>query len=157
MNVSELMTSTITTVAPTATMNQAAQLMSEHDIGCLPITDGDHHLTGIVTDRDMCLAASTRDLPMSSLSVREAMTTDVVTVGPATPVEHAERLMRERQLHRLPVVDDQRRVIGMISLNDLAHAAANLRWQGDDGLSARDVSRTLAAIHEHRASLAVQG
>lgn len=155
MNVSQLMNPTITAIAPSASMAQAAQLMSEHDIGCLPVVDRDQHLTGIVTDRDMFLCASTRDVPMSSLPIEEAMTKDVVAVTPATSVEQAERLLRERQLHRLPVIDDQHRVIGMISLNDLAQAAAAQRWQGDEGLSPRDVSRTVAAIAERRTSLAV--
>jgi CBS domain-containing protein len=155
MNVSELMTPHVTSVAPNATMDQAVKLMAEHDIGCLPITDADQCVVGIVTDRDIALAAASRDSPMSALPVTDAMTTEVVAVTPSTPVERAEQLLRDRQLHRLPVIDDDRRAVGMISLNDLARAAAGQRGFGNDEPSSRDVGEIVAAIAERRESLAV--
>jgi CBS domain-containing protein len=156
MNVSELMTTTnITTIAPDAGMDQAIQMMAERDIGCLPVTDGDGRVIGIVTDRDISLAASSRNSPMCELPVADAMTKDVVSVTASTSVEQTERLMRERQLRRLPVLDDDGRMIGMITLNDLAQGAAAQRWQGNEGLSPRDVGRTVAAIGERRTALAV--
>jgi CBS domain-containing protein len=156
MNVSELMTTTnITTIAPDAGMDQAIQMMADRDVGCLPVTDGDRRVIGIVTDRDISLAACSRTSPMCDLPVADAMTKDVVSVTPSTSVEQAEKLLRERQLHRLPVLDEDERIIGMITLNDIAHGAAAQRWQGDDGLSPRDVGRTVAAIGERRTALAV--
>jgi CBS domain-containing protein len=155
MNVSNLMTSQVNTIAPDARMDEAVRLMAEQDIGCLPVIDGDGCVVGIVTDRDICLIAASRDVPMSALPVTDAMSEDVVAVSPSTTLEQAEWLLRDRQLHRLPVIDDDRRVVGMISLNDIAQAAAAQRWQGDEGLSPRDVGRTVAAIAERRTTLAV--
>lgn len=157
MNVSELMTPNATTISPNARMDQAVKMMAEHDIGCLPVTDDDQRVVGIVTDRDICLAAADRDVPMSALPVSDAMTKEVVAVTPSTPIDHAERLLRERQLHRLPVIDEDQRAIGMISLNDLAQAAAAQRGQSEshDGVTPRDVGQTVAAIAERRSSLAV--
>lgn len=153
MNVSTLMTPHVTTLEPNAKMNEAVKLMAEHDIGCLPITDGDGCVVGIVTDRDICLAAASRNAALSALPVADAMSKNVVAVTVSTSIEHAERLLRERQLHRLPVLDEDRRVVGMISLNDIARAAAAERWQGDEGLSPREVGRTVAAIAEPRTAL----
>jgi HSP20 family protein len=150
VTVADLMTPHVTHVARSAMADEAVKKMAEHDIGCLPVVDAEQRVVGIVTDRDICLSAASRNSPLSKLPVSEAMTKEVVAVTPSTSIDQAERLLRDRQLHRLPVIDEQRRAIGMISLNDIARAATGRRGQGqgEEGLSKGEVAETVAAIAE---------
>jgi CBS-domain-containing membrane protein len=114
------------------------------------------HLTGIVTDRDICMAALMTGLPLGLIRVREVMTVDVFTCDPDDEISAAHALMREQQVRRLPVVDKEEQVVGIVSLNDLANEA----FTGKSKAAAkrqRDMARTFAAIAIHHENGIAEG
>jgi CBS domain-containing protein len=145
MKISELMTRTVQVCCATDTLDRAAQLMWDHDIGVLPVVDEEGQVIGMITDRDACMAAYTRGGALCEIPVAVAMSKHVVTCGPDDSDAEVAELMAKNKIRRVPVVDDQHRPIGMLSLNDLARTMAHGR-----DVPATAVAGTLAAISEHR-------
>ena len=132
------------TCSPIATLHEAAGLMDAHRCGWLPVVAAGQ-LVGVLTDRDITLAAYRSRKPLWDLQVAQAMTPDVRTCGPEDDIEVAETRMRSEHVRRLPVVDEQRRVRGFVSLSDLARGALEI-GAADHGLTRADVAETLAAV-----------
>jgi CBS domain-containing protein len=147
MKIIQMMTRDVRTCHPSDTLEQAARLMWEHDIGSVVVIDDAKQVIGVVTDRDACMAAYLRGVPLFALSVAVAMSKHVVTCHAEEPALGVARLMAKHKVHRIPVVDDAQRLVGIVSLNDLAIAMTRLR-----DIPAADVAATLAAISEHRAT-----
>jgi CBS domain-containing protein len=129
-----------------STLDQAARLMWEFDCGIVPVVGDDGRLEGVVTDRDICMAAYTQGLPLHAIPVTTAMARQVVAVHGQDAIASAEALMREHQVRRLPVLDAEQRPIGLLSLNDLTRAAARSHRSGAE----HDVVSTLSAICQPR-------
>lgn len=146
MYVADLMTPDVWTLGPDATIADAAAMMWEHGIGCVPITDEDRYLIGVVTDRDLCLAAYGRELPMTKLPIADAMTGLVYTVSPEALVEDVDALMRKYRIRRVPVTDRFGRLVGIVCLTDIARAM--LRRARSTSQQGLDVARTLVSICE---------
>ncbi len=125
MKVEQLMIRNPRTCRPGDSLGSAVQQMLDADCGCLPIVSEDdpQRLVGILTDRDICMATHRRGRAPQEIEVREAMSTDVRTVGPSEDLLDASAIMRDAQVRRLPVVDADRRLLGLVSLADLARAA----------------------------------
>ena len=121
MRVSELMTAQPQTIAPDESVRHAAELMDRLDIGVLPVCDGDR-LVGVVTDRDITVRAIAIGSPPDSTSVSEVMTDDVRWVSQDDDTADAEELMAGAQIRRVPVIDANKRLVGILSLGDLAVA-----------------------------------
>jgi CBS domain-containing protein len=121
MRVSELMTAAPQTIAPDASLRRAAELMDRLDVGALPICE-DGRLIGIVTDRDITVRATAIGSPPDSTPVSEVMSDDVRCVTQEDDTADAEEVMAAAQIRRVPVVDADRRVVGILSLGDLAVA-----------------------------------
>ncbi len=140
--VRDVMVSDVLTVEPTAMLLEAAQKMREGNVGMLPVVEYGA-LRGIVTDRDLVVRAMAHGADATSTRVTECMTRSVTAARPDWTVEEAMRLMRESQVGRLPVVNDQDRVVGVVTLSSLA-----LRSRGDDEAlqAAKHVSRRSARI-----------
>ena len=102
---------------------KAARLLWEQDCGALPVVDENGRVVAMITDRDICMAAYTQGLPLQSIQVRSAMSNQLYSCRPSDPVVQAEKQMGEKQVRRLPVVDEQGRVLGILSLNDLTREA----------------------------------
>ena len=120
MNVKDCMNRHVIAVAPECSVAVAARLMARHNVGVLPVRSRDGALCGIVTDRDLvtrCIAAGKRP---EATTVREIMTSAVVTASPDTDTVAAARLMGQRQIRRLPVLENGR-LCGLVSLGDLAN------------------------------------
>jgi len=147
--VKDLMTAQVQSCRAEDTLQRAAQLMWEGDIGCVPVIDDQERIVGIVTDRDVCMAAYTQGTDLASRNVACAMSKQVHTCGPADSVAVAEERMRQTQVRRLPVVKDGR-LIGMLSLNDLATAAGDRKTSQSGGIGLDEVATTLCRIGEHR-------
>jgi len=145
MKVAALMTKDVFTCRTIDTLDRAAELMCEHDVGSLPVVDDNGHVVGMITDRDICMATYRQDAPPRAISVEQTMSTHPTTCAPADEVATAEETMRRRQIHRVPVVDDAGHPVGILSLNDLARAAN----QGG-GVSSNEVADTLAAVCAER-------
>jgi CBS domain-containing protein len=146
MKVREIMTAAPRTCTPDTTLAEAANLMWQLDCGVLPVVD-DGELVGIVTDRDMFIALGTRNTRAALLRVGAVATTKVVTCRADDEVEAALSTMKEARVRRLPVVDANRRLIGILSLNDIALTAGDNKPVRD-----RDVMDALRGICAHRRS-----
>jgi CBS domain-containing protein len=146
MQIKEIMRQPAVTCPSDATLDQAARLMWEYDCGIVPVVDNDGRLAGVVTDRDICMAAYTQGHPLAAIPVWTAMAKRVVALHVDDTVEQAEHLMRESQIRRLPVMDSEHRPVGIISMNDLARLADEHPRRGID----RELVATLAAVSRPR-------
>jgi CBS domain-containing protein len=130
MHVQDFMTTRVHRCMPDDSLADAAQLMWQHDFGCVPVCtsigNGSEHLVGILTDRDICMCALFQGKPLGELRVKQAMTTRLRCCGPDDTLEYAQKLMSDGQIRRLPVVNAERRLVGLVSLADLARGAATL-------------------------------
>lgn len=128
----------------------AAQRMWDHDCGALPVVNDDGKVTGMITDRDICMAALTQGRPLHELLVNVAMAKHVIAVGPEQTLGDVEQLMARHQIRRLPVVDDANHPLGVISLNDLAIEAVQPDTRMKHGIT--KVTHTLAAVCQPHAA-----
>jgi CBS domain-containing protein len=142
-SVADLMTPMVYACHEGDPASRAAQLMWEHDCGFIPVMDTDGRPIGVVTDRDVCMAAYTRNQAPQAIEVRDLMTKELITCSPRDSLEDAEKRMQGHQIRRLPVVEDGR-LVGVLSLNDISLATDGR------GASPEDVAETLAAIGRHR-------
>jgi CBS domain-containing protein len=121
MKVSEVMTSEVETIRADQTAQEAADFMLRADAGSIPVTDG-VRLIGMITDRDIAVRGVAKgngpDTP-----VRELMSGDLVVARVDDDVEEAARKMGEAQVRRLPVIDQEERLCGIVSLGDLSREA----------------------------------
>ena len=119
MNVNDLMTSPVHTCRTSARLGDAAQIMLQQRCGCVPIVDGRGRLAGMVTDRDVCLAVAARHRSPWEIPVRDVMSPDVVTCHVDDDVDAVLVAMKENRVRRVPIVDEERRVRGLISIDDV--------------------------------------
>jgi CBS domain-containing protein len=119
MKVSECMTKNVVSVAEQEPASVAARLMSRGNVGMLPVRGAMGRLSGVVTDRDLTLRCAAAGRDPNKLTVRDVMTSRVVTAAPDMELARAAALMTREQVRRLPVVEDGR-VVGIVSLGDLA-------------------------------------
>ncbi|TAH34385.1 MAG: CBS domain-containing protein [Planctomycetota bacterium] len=131
-------------------LDHAAQLMWEGDCGFLPVVSADGVVTGVITDRDICMSAYTRGRGLKEIAVMDAMARVVRAVKPTDTLATAEGVMRASRVRRVPVVDDAGRLAGILSMNDLARAAAREERLSHPRLTVAEVTETLAAICEPR-------
>lgn len=118
--VAEAMHSGVDRVAPGASLAELARIMKEKDIGALPVSEGDS-LLGIVTDRDIAIRGLARDGQATSLTAADIMSKPVVFCHARDTIEDAIRLMESRQVRRLPVLDEDASLVGILSLGDVSH------------------------------------
>ena len=118
MKIKELMTKSVATLNENDTVEQAAHLMKEHNIGSVPVCQGEK-VIGIITDRDIALRSVAEGENFKSQNVRNIMTSNPVLGYPEMDVKDAARVMSERQIRRLPIVDNNN-LVGMVSLGDIA-------------------------------------
>jgi len=147
VKVKDLMATDVKCCAAYNTLNTAAQLMWDNDIGCVPIVDQDGHVIGMLTDRDVCMAAFIQGVPLTGSLVTSAMSKEVFSCTPDRDIAEAEKLMREKQIRRLPVIDAQRRVIGIISLNDIAREGEReVEMKKTREVSDAEIARVMASV-----------
>jgi CBS domain-containing protein len=141
------MSRAVYTCHPDTSLAGVARMMRDRDTGFLPVTKSQNgEICGVVTDRDVCMAASTQSTSMSEIRVSSAMTADVHSCRGHDDLSDVHRIMRDHQIRRLPVLDSQRRPMGVISLNDLAIKAV----AEGVGSKPNDVAHTLSDICRHR-------
>lgn len=133
--IADIMSTDVTTIQPQESLRRAAQCMQELDVGALPVCDG-KQLLGMLTDRDIVVRGIASGLDADQACVSDIMSTDVDTCSPEQDSDEAKRLMGERQVRRLPVVDAEQRLVGILSLADLA-----LRERGDLDRAVREISQ----------------
>src|SRR4051794_41303267 len=119
MRVRDLMTTDVACVRSSDPASRAAHMMWERDCGSLPVVDDGDRAVAIVTDRDLCMAALFQDSPLSAFPVSRAMSDRLHACGPDDAVNAAEKTMRAHQIRRLPVVDSDRKLLGVLSIADI--------------------------------------
>jgi CBS domain-containing protein len=148
MRVDKLMTRQVTSCGPDDTLARAAQLMWEGDCGCLPVCAGDgvNRVAGVITDRDICMAALFQGKALGELRVADVMTRQVQVCRPSDTLADVERIMRESRIRRLPVIDGEGGLTGMISLADLAREAEREQTLQSPRVTGNEIGVTLASI-----------
>ena len=151
MKISQLMSKPVKTCHPDEPVSGAAGLMWDGDLGCVAVVDARGQLVGVITDRDICMAAYTRGEALHQIPVSAAMNKHVVTCRPDDNDSDIAALMAKHLVRRIPVVDDAQRPVGMISINDLAIAATGNGSAKKPEIAPQVVTAALAAICSHRA------
>jgi CBS domain-containing protein len=134
MNISDVMTRNVTLVSPDASLITAAQAMAEGDAGALPVGKDDE-LVGMVTDRDIVVRGVATGKALERLLVREVMTPQVLYCFEDQDCEEVAKNMAEVQARRLPVVDREKRLVGIVSLGDFARSDAEIAKTAEAGVS----------------------
>lgn len=146
MRVNEVMSQPAVTCPVGAALDAAARLMWEFDCGIVLVVGDDGRLTGVVTDRDICLAAYMHHKPLHLIPLAKAMVKQVISVPAGVDVLSAEHLMRDNRIRRLAVTDDAGRPVGVVSMDDLARLALREPQADRD----RELVQTLAAVSAPR-------
>lgn len=154
MKVSDVMTTNVASVRRDETLSSAAKVMWDCDCGSLPVWDErSERVVGMITDRDICMAAWSQDRPPSSLTVADAMSSDLYFCTPEQSVSSAESLMRSRKVRRVPVLDGEQKLVGIVSLADIATESRRRGGTAIAGdLAAAEVVATLADICQPRSA-----
>ena len=154
MKVKEIMTANaLKYCTPETNIHNAAQSMREANCGALPVVDRNKRVLGIITDRDICLSlAQNTNKAIEHRTVGEIMTRDVKTIRGTEDVSEALRKMRERKIGRLPVVDEQGSLEGIVSLNKLLNVsvAKGKEAVGDVHAAGENLMKTLQAVATRR-------
>jgi CBS domain-containing protein len=119
MKINEVMTRRVEVVHPDATIEEAAEKMKSLDVGALPVCDGDR-LQGMITDRDITVRATAEGYVPGFTKVRTVMTEDVQWCFDDEDVQAAAEIMQRAQIRRLPIVNREKRLVGIVSLGDVA-------------------------------------
>ena len=146
MKVKEICTRTVRTCTPETKLSEAGWSMWEGDCGILPVVDEDGKIVGVITDRDICMSASTKYRPAAEIAVRDAFSGKVLTCGGNDDVRDALKTMRQAGIRRIPVVDAQGKLEGILSLNDVALASQDERAAKPTDATYEDLALAMKAI-----------
>lgn len=149
MQVKEIMTDGVTFCGPNATLAEVAIAMWDKDCGAIPVVNQDKKVVGIITDRDICMTVVMRNRLASEITANDLIGGLVRVCSPEDDIETALAIMEHSQLRRLPVVDKEGTLCGILSINDA------IRHTSKEGKKSKRVSRksvlkTLRAISEKR-------
>lgn len=153
MRVEQVMTPNVEACRPGDSLDAAARIMWGRDCGCVPVVEpagGSARLVGIITDRDVCMAAYTQGRALPEIDVRSAMATQVYSCRPRDSLAGALKVMEKHQLRRLPVVDQDGRLVGLLSLADAAREAAREHARRTKEITDRRIGEVLEAISAPR-------
>jgi CBS domain-containing protein len=156
VRVEDIMTREVHCCTRREALGVPARIMWEHDCGSVPVLedDGSGRVVGMITDRDLCMAAYTRNEPLSRMPVRDVMAREIHCCRTDDDESAVHAAMRAYQVRRLPVVDADGRLQGIVSLNDLALQAATNRTPVS-AKRQREVAKTLTEISRHREMAAI--
>ena len=138
MKVKDCMCNDVCSVKPNTNLSQVAKLMGEKHVGCIPVCDENNSICGIVTDRDILLRAVACDKDIKNCPISEIMTTNVCACKEDDEVSDAQCKMSKNHIRRLPVCDNNNKIIGILTLGDLA--------QNTDEIGKEEVSQTVEKI-----------
>jgi CBS domain-containing protein len=150
MHAGQIMSRDVITCSPDDSLRDAVRKMWDHDVGCLLVVDGEERLVGIVTDRDVCLAAFTGERPLKDIRVKSAMTSPVHSLTDTDRVQDVEVVMTTYKIHRVPIVDRENRVLGLISLSDIAREASRELRERHPDVTDADLVTTIAQLCKAR-------
>jgi CBS domain-containing protein len=148
MKVQDVMTYNVQSCRPETNLAEAAMQMWRGDFGILPVVADGQKVVGVITDRDICMAAATKHRDPTGIRVKEVISGKVYGCSPDTDIREALKIMQQKQVRRLPIISaEDGKLAGILSMNDVALKATMGRRAE---LSAEDVENTLQAICTHR-------
>ena len=138
VKVKECMCNQVFSCSPSSSVYNVAKLMQTNHIGCVPVCDAQNCMVGVVTDRDLVLRCIANDKDIKQTPISEIMTTNVCTCNQNDDMENAQNKMGSEQIRRLPVLNNEGKVVGMLTMGNLA--------QNDLELGQQEVSDTINSI-----------
>lgn len=148
MRVRDIMTTDVKVCGPETDLAAVAQIMWDNDCGIVPVTTESGRVLGLLTDRDICIAAATRHSSPAELRAGDALSQDVHTCAPGDDISTALGTMSRHQVRRLPVLDADDTLCGLLSLNDVLLYAGR---RGGADISDEEVVQAMKAVGAHRA------
>lgn len=149
MKVKDVMTHNVNACSPDTNLGAVAAIMWENDCGVVPVVHGDGKVIGMITDRDICMAVATRNRLTSEVAVSEVFTGNLYACTPDDDVHSALATMRAERVRRLPVINADGTLEGILSTNDIVLRAQEAKDKKSTDLSYEDVISTLKAICAH--------
>ena len=152
MKVKDVMTTSVRTCFISDSLAKAAQLMWDHDCGCVPVLNEQGRVAGMLTDRDICMAALFQGVPISGVKVSALMSKQLFDCTSDDDLSAAEAIMREKKVRRLPVLNEEGRLVGLLSLSDIARQADEdcARGAANRYVTDAEVARLAADISKRR-------
>lgn len=148
MKVQDIMTADVEACGPESDLAEAAMIMWRRDCGSVPVVDAGRRIVGMITDRDICMAVCTRNKLAKEMKVSDVISGKVYACAPGDNIHDALETMQSSQLRRLPVVDADGSLRGILSINDVVLHSG--RGKSKKHISHRDAMETLKALSEHR-------
>ncbi len=121
MEVKECMSTKVCYCTPENSVKDVAKLMCDNHVGCVPVCNDNNCVVGVITDRDVILRTIACDKDVCNTKVTDIMTTNPCCCSPETKIDEATKLMSNLQIRRIPVCDNNNKIVGILSLGDLAH------------------------------------
>lgn len=146
MNVRALMSRNVKSAGTGASVAEIVVIMQANDVGAVPIVDAENKVVGIITDRDICLALGLRRLPAAGIPVTDMMSKKVYACGPDEEVSAALETMRNKKVRRLPVVDGEGRLVGILSMDDVVLHAEGRKTERIDRKSPLGYGQTVETL-----------
>ncbi len=146
MKVQEIMTTDVRTCGPADNLTAAAMIMWENDCGVVPVVNGAGQAVGMITDRDICIAVVMKHRLASDIAVGEVSANQITACKQDDDVRAALNLMRREQLRRLPVIDGEGRLVGILSISDLVRHAKKSESKKSKHVSYKELFKTLKAL-----------
>lgn len=125
MKVKDCMCEDVCTIKPESTLKEVAKIMSEKHIGCMPVCDNNNCVCGIITDRDLVLRGIACNKDINNTKVSDIMTCNVCSCSETDDITNAETKMGQKQIRRLPVCDENNKIVGILTIGDLANKKVN--------------------------------
>jgi CBS domain-containing protein len=150
MKVQDVMTTEVKCCLPETSLATVAIMMWDADCGVLPVVNDENKVVGMITDRDIAIAVATKSRLASEISVAETISGKVYSARPDEDIHTALKMMRHERVHRLPVVNGEGALEGILSLNDIVLRAEEEKEQRHPELNYEDAMSTIKAICEHR-------
>jgi CBS domain-containing protein len=148
MKAEEIMTRNVHSCRPDASLAQAAAIMWDYDFGAMPVVDDSNRVMGMITDRDIAIAAATKGRRATDITVGEVMSGNVYACAGDEDVKSALRTMRRERVRRLPVISGDGRLVGILSINDIVQRAEESKGRQVPDISYDDVVSTFKAVCE---------
>ena len=145
MKIKDIMTTEVGFCTPQDNLAEAVRVMWEKDCGSVPVV-ADGKVVGIITDRDICVAVATTNMPASTVPVQAVISDTVYTCSPEDGIDTALAIIQAHKVRRLPVVNENGALLGIVSLNDFVRHAGKSTSSKNKTVAQKDVIETLKAV-----------
>ena len=152
--VQDVMTRNVKSCRPDDNLASVASLMWDNDCGVAPVVNDNGNVIGMLTDRDVCMAVAMQNRTPADIKVSEVMSSNINACSPNENIINALKTMQQGKVRRLPVVGDEGKLQGILSLNDIILQAEEAKGRGTTDIPHEDIVNTLKSICEHRTTRA---